>query len=394
MSKGVYLLLTAQFLSAFADNAILFVAIAMVMQDQTLGDWYVPALQSVFLVAFVVLAPWVGRLADLRAKPGVLIIGNAIKALGAFLLLLSVEPLVAYAIVGVGAAVYGPAKYGVLPELVGHEHLVKANSWIEGSTILAIISGTIVGAKLGDASITQALAWVVVCYVLSVAVTLLMPRLPPRRTQTGSVIAAFVGKTRSFFATARARFSVLGASLFWGAAAVLRVLLVAWAPAVLLMENASDIAALTLFLAIGTIVGASLVPRVIPIERLRRARLAAYVMGGLILVFSAVDSLWSARLLLFAIGTAGGLFVVPINAALQEIGHKTIGSGGAVAIQSFFENLAMLLAVGSYTYAVSLDAQPIPCIIVLGIIVVIATFIVSWHLPPDTSEVMRVNQPE
>ena len=387
MNKGVYALLLAQFFSAFADNAILFTIIAMVLQAGTSDGWYIPALQSAFLVAFVLLAPWVGPFADRQPKPRVLIIGNLFKAAGVLLILLSVEPIAAYAVIGIGAAIYGPAKYGLLPEMVGHKELVKANGLIEGSTILAIILGTVVGAKLADWSIQGSLYVVLAVYFVSVLVTLAMPRLPARGAADVAALPNFIHMMRGFFTTARARFSMLGASLFWGASAVLRVLLVAWAPLVLQTRNASDVAELTLFLAIGIIVGAALVPRLIPIEFLRRARLAAYMMGLFILVLSFVDSVWPARVVLFTIGLAGGLFVVPINAALQEIGHQHIGSGGAVAIQNFFENLAMLVTVGAYTYASAHGAMPVGAMLVLGVVVLIATMIVAWHLPPDPNKV-------
>ena len=155
MNRGVAVLLGAQFLTAFADNAILFTAIAMVFFDPHAplrGAWYVPALQASFLVAFVVLAPWAGPLADRWPKPLVLLIGNVLKASGAALMIVGVEPVIAYALVGTGAAVYGPAKYGILPELVGSERLVRANGWIEGSTILAIVLGTVVGSRIADRS--------------------------------------------------------------------------------------------------------------------------------------------------------------------------------------------------------------------------------------------------
>ena len=193
----------------------------------------------------------------------------------------------------------------------------------------------------------------------------------------------FVGRMSTLFEDATARFAMLGNSLFWASAAVLRLLLVAWAPVVLLTSSASDVADLTLFLALGIVAGALIVPRLIPIAHLRRARLAAYAMGVCILVFSLADTRWPARAVLVAIGVCGGMFLVPINAALQSIGHRTIGSGRAVALQSFFENSAMLLGVGIYTAAVGFGAQPVRSIVVVGVLVLIATTIVSWRLPPD-----------
>ena len=214
MNRGVLPLLGAQFLSAFADNAILFVAIAMAMQAVERGDWYVPALQSSFLVAFVVLAPWVGRLADRWSKPWVLIAGNATKAIGTVMILIGVDPLAAYAVVGIGAAIYSPAKYGILPELVAPDRLVKANGLIEGSTILAIVLGSVVGARLAGFNITYALLLVVLVFFVSIAVTLLIPRPKPRGAPPGNAIGQFAEKSRAFLQTARARFSMLGASLF------------------------------------------------------------------------------------------------------------------------------------------------------------------------------------
>jgi MFS transporter, LPLT family, lysophospholipid transporter len=380
--RNVLVLLCAQFLTALADNAILFTAIAMLL-DAPRGGWYVPAMQSAFLVAFVVLAPWVGPFADARSKPRVLLIGNAFKAAGAGLMLAGVEPIAAYALVGIGAAVYGPAKYGILPEMVAHGSLVRANGLIEGSTIVAIIVGTVVGARVADHSVTLALASVMACYAVSAVVTLLLPRLTPSQKGGAAGIAPFRARLHVMFDTARARFAMLGNALFWASAAVLRLLLVAWAPVVLAAHSASEVADLTLFLALGIVGGALIVPRLIPIERLRRARLAAYAMGAAILGFSFVDAAWTARAVLVAIGFCGGMFMVPMNAALQEIGHKSIGSGRAVALQSFFENLAMLAAVGAYTASVGLGAGPVRSITVVAVLVLIATALVSWRLPPD-----------
>jgi LPLT family lysophospholipid transporter-like MFS transporter len=385
MSRGVGVLLGAQFLTAFADNAILFTAIAMLFGAPR-GDWYVPALQASFLVAFVVLAPWVGVLADRRPKPQVLLLGNVLKAAGAGLMFVGVEPMVAYALVGTGAAVYGPAKYGILPELVGTDRLVRANGWIEGSTIAAIVLGSAVGARVADRSVPLALTVVMACYLASAVATLALPRLAAAQADAEAGLATFVGRMRTLLAVARARFAMLGNSLFWASAAVLRVLLVAWAAKVLATQNSSDVADLTLFLALGIVLGALIVPRLIPIAHLRRARLAAYAMGVAILVFSLASDVWSARAVLVAIGVCGGMFLVPINAALQDIGHRTIGSGRAVALQSFFENFAMLTGVGIYTASVSLGAQPVASIVVVGVLVLIATTLVSWHLPPDPAQ--------
>jgi MFS transporter, LPLT family, lysophospholipid transporter len=385
MPKQTYLLLVAQFLSSFADNAILFTVIAMVMQATQKAAWYIPALQSAFLVAYVVLAPWVGHAADYYPKARVLVVANLIKAAGAILLLLHMEPLLAYGLVGVGAALYSPAKYGILPELVGHHVLVKANGWIEGSTILAILLGMVVGAKVADYSVAWALGGTTGLFLLSAVVAMYLP-VQKRQLAFSSQPQwlAFGHNMQHFFVAPRPRFAILGGSLFWATAATLRMILIAWAPAVLMLKNASDIAQLTLFLALGIIVGSAVVPKLIPLEQLHRTRFAAYAMGALILLLALTNSLWPARCVLFVIGMMGGLFIVPINAVLQELGQKSIGSGSAVSLQNFFQNLAMLVAVGGYTLAASLAVMPIAAMLALGGLLLLATFVITLRLPNST----------
>lgn len=386
MNKHIYFLLIAQFLSAFADNAILFTVIAMVMHSHDLPTWYVPALQSAFLVAFVVLAPWVGGFADTYAKSRILIIANLIKAVGAGLLLCQIEPLLAYGIVGVGAAVYGPAKYGILPELVGHDSLVRANSWIEGSTILAILLGMLVGAKLADHSVMLALAFTIGLYFASAGTAFLLPVRIIKEPSSQLRLLEFGKQIGQFFIARRSRFAVLGASLFWSTAAVLRVILVAWAPLILHSQNATDISQLTLFLALGIIAGSAVVPRLIPLEHIRRVRFPAYIMAVLIAGLSFTDHLLTARIALFLIGMAGGVFIVPINAALQELGQQSIGSGSAVAIQNFFQNAAMLVSVGSYTYASANHVDPVMAMQCLAAFLLLFTFLIAIKLPKKKLE--------
>jgi MFS transporter, LPLT family, lysophospholipid transporter len=383
MNKQIYPLLVAQFLSAFADNAILFTVIAMVMQSVDAPKWYVPALQSAFLISFVVLAPWVGYIADHYAKSKVLIVANLIKAAGACLLLVHIEPLLSYCIVGLGAAIYSPAKYGILPELTNEDQLVKANSWIEGSTILAILLGMVIGAKVADYSTQVALVGSIILFTTSALVTLKLPFSSTIKANGDSILRQFVNQMSSFFHTPRSRFAILGGSLFWAAAATLRVIIVAWAPLILMSKNASEIAELTLFLAIGIIVGSAVVPGLIPMEHLRRARIPAYLMAIFIILLSLTNSLWPARLALFIVGIMGGMFIVPINAVLQNLGQQSIGSGSAVALQNFFQNLAMLLAVGLYTLAASKQIDPVLSLLTLGFLVFSATFWVSLNLPKN-----------
>jgi len=378
-------LLTTQFLSALADNAILFVAVAMVLQGTLQGEWYVSALQGCFLVAFVLLAPWVGITADSHSKPIILMGANLIKAIGAGMMLLGIHPLIAYAVVGVGAAIYSPAKYGILPELMqSDDHLMKANAWVEGTTIIAILLGMILGAALADASISGALIAIVGIYLISALAAHWMQALPaahPKQPSERGVWASFRLTIETLLATPRARFATLGVSLFWAAAVVLRLIIIAWAPVVLLLSTSSDISLLTVFIAIGIAIGALLAPKWIPLPQLRRARWAAYGLGLAILSLIFVDDLWLARGILLLAGICGGLFVVPINAVLQEMGHASVGSGHAVAVQHFFENAAMLGVTLLYTWSVSSGVAATHAMAALGFSVLLATLIIAWHLP-------------
>lgn len=373
-------LLVAQFLTAFADNAILFTAITWVFLNADAQSWYVPALQASFLIAFVVLAPWVGAFADAHAKHKVMIIANIVKLAGAVLMIISVEPLVAYAVVGIGAAMYGPAKYGVIPEIMPDEELVKANGWIEGATIIAILLGTIIGAKIANQSINLALGFVIALYAVSALIAITMKNLSAVNTLQAHYIQRFKNMIISLWANRRARFALIGAALFWASAAVLRVALVAWAPIVLAIKETDKIAELTAFIAIGIIIGSALAAKLFHLEDLRRARFAAYAMGVFVIVLSLMDSLWLTRGSLFLIGVAGGMFIVPINAVLQDIGHKSVGAGGTVAVQNFFDNLAMLIASLIYTGTAALGAPPVETIFTIGILILIATFFIAMQL--------------
>ncbi len=368
MPRTLYYLLAAQFLSVFADNTLMFTVVAIVMRQAQTPSWYIPALQSVFLVSFVALAPWLGGIADRRPKARVLIAANAVKALGGGLLFAGgVEPLAAYSVVGLGAALYSPAKYGILPELAGHGRLIAANSWIEGSTILAILAGTGLGAKIADYSIPYALGAAISLFLCSALISLALPRTAPLKPPAAAnPLRRFLRDVLEFLRHPRCRFAVLGGSLFWGSAACIRVILLAWAPLVLGAQNVSDISELILFLAIGIILGSAATPWLIPLNHLRRARYPALLMGLFIIALGLSAQLWPARAILLALGAVGGLFIVPINASLQDIGYHSIGGGSAVAMQNFFQNAAMLTAVGAYTAAASLQVGPAQALLGLG----------------------------
>jgi len=385
MNKDIHKILSTQFLTAFADNAVLFITITMAMQQLKIGAWYIPALQASFLVAYVVFAPWVGRLADVWPKRQVMVVANLIKALGAGLLLLNIEPILAYGIIGLGAAMYSPAKYGILPEVVNKNTLVRINGWVEGSTIFAILTGTLAGAMFAEYSIVGALISVITLYLSSAifAQTIKHKHIVGRPSK--NALSVFYTQTQSLLTSSTARFAILGVGMFWAAATVLRVLLIAWAPAILMLKSSTDIAGLTLFIAIGIAIGALLAPKLIPLTHLSRTSLAAYAMGITIIILSLIDSLWGARIALLFTGVCGGLFVVPINATLQEIGHRTMGAGGAVAIENFFNNFAMLIATGIYAIVAGANINPVTTMASLGVMVIILMLIISRHKPKNNA---------
>jgi len=312
-------------------------------------------------------------------------LANILKGLGAWMLLLGVEPLLAYAVVGIGAATYSPAKYGILPELVAQEGvLMKVNGWIEGSTIVAILMGTVVGAKIADASIEVALYFVLTLYTLSGLFARWMSHLPPAHIrERKGVLGSFAVTVRRLMTLPKARFATLGVSLFWASAVSLRLMMIAWAPVALMLSTTEDISLLSVFIALGIACGALLAPRLIPMRALRRVRFAAYALGLSVLGLTLVDDVASARALLFVAGFCGGLFVVPVNAVLQDIGHRSVGSGHAVAVQHFFENLAMLTATAVYTGAVGMGVEPITAMLVLGLFILAATMLISRRLPDE-----------
>lgn len=350
-SRAMFAVLAAQFLSALADNALLFAAIAL-LKSQQAPDWMPPLLQESFIIAFILLAPFVGPLADSWPKGRVMMAANGLKFAGASAMLSGVHPLLAYNLVGIGAAAYSPAKYGILSELVGPAELVKANSLMEGSTIVAILVGAVAGGMLADASVPLALAAVSGCYLAAALANWLIPRLPAahplERLACAVLVRDFVQALSGLFHNDDARFSLLGTSLFWGAGSTLRFLLVAWVPVALHIVDNGTPANLSGVVAIGIAVGAAAAARWITLDTANRALPAGLMIGVLIMAFAHLSSLGASYALLVLIGACGGFYVVPLNALLQERGHETVGAGHAIAVQNFCENLIMLLMLGFY----------------------------------------------
>lgn len=380
-SRGMTAVLVAQFFSALADNALLFAAIAM-LKFMHAPDWQMPLLQEFFAIAFILLAPFVGPFADSWPKGRVMLAANAMKLAGAIAMLFGLHPLLAYNLVGVGAAAYSPAKYGILSELVGADKLVKANSMMEGSTIVAILLGAVLGGMLADRSVTAALAGVAACYLVAGLANLLIPKLPPAHpAQTFtpiSLIKDFWVALVTLVKTPDARFSLLGTSIFWGSGSTLRFLLVAWVPVALLIADNGTAANLSGVVAIGIALGAAAAARFVTLKTINRALPAGILIGLLIPVFAHATTMPAAVILLVLIGACGGFYVVPLNALLQERGHETVGAGHAIAVQNVFENLAMIVMVGLYALMVKVSIPVVASASLFGLVVFFAIGTLAW----------------
>ena len=339
--------LAAQFLSAFADNALLVAAIALLKEHGSEG--LAPMLQEYFVAPFILLAPFVGSFADAIPKGRAMFLSNALKLAGSGLMISGMNPLDAYALVGIGAAAYSPAKYGILPQLFSSAKLVKANSLLEGSTIAAILTGVLAGGVISDKSVTAALYFVMLCYATAAGANLLIPRLPPERTgiSLGRLLPDFLSAFRTLLKNNDARFTLLGTSLFWGTGATLRIALFAWVPIALSISDNRTPATLMGVVSIGIVAGAAAAAWV-SLAKVNRVLIPGLFIGLLVAILSHVENLHMAMILLVAIGFCGGLFAVPLNALLQERGHEMIGAGRALAVQNGFENLAIFSLVGIY----------------------------------------------
>jgi LPLT family lysophospholipid transporter-like MFS transporter len=346
--------IVAQFISALADNALLFGALALLRVDRY-PDWSAPLLQEFFVGAYVLLAPFVGPFADSFPKGRVMLLANGLKLLGSLGMIVGLNPFVAYGLVGIGAAAYSPAKYGILSELVTPAQLVEANGLMESTTIAAILIGAIAGGTMADWSLRGCLIVVAGCYATAGLVNLLIPRLVAARPLAGvslrPMLREFQSATRVLLRLPDARFAVIGTSLFWGAGSTLRFLLVAWVPVALGITNNRMPAYLNAVVAVGIVIGATLASKFVTLEKADRALPAGVLIGLAVCVLAVTTREPTAFVVMTFVGASGGFFVVPLNALVQEQGHRTVGSGNAIAIQNLAENATMLIMIGLYTVA-------------------------------------------
>ncbi|EDH1382391.1 lysophospholipid transporter LplT [Salmonella enterica] len=374
-SKGMLSVIVAQFLSAFGDNALLFATLAL-LKTQFYPDWSQPVLQMVFVGAYILFAPFVGQIADSFAKGRVMMVANGLKLAGAAGICLGVNPFVGYTLVGIGAAAYSPAKYGILGELTTGDKLVKANGLMEASTIAAILLGSVAGGVLADWHVIAALVACALAYAGAVAANLFIPKLVAARPGQSWRLSAM---TRSFFSACvvlwrngETRFSLVGTGLFWGAGVTLRFLLVLWVQVALGITDNATPTYLNAMVAVGIVVGAGAAAKLVTLETVSRCMPAGILIGVVVAIFSLQHALLPAYALLLLIGMLGGFFVVPLNALLQERGKKSVGAGNAIAVQNLGENSAMLLMLGLYSLAVLVGVPAVAIGIGFGVLFALA----------------------
>ena len=374
MSKGFYTLLVAQFLSALADNALLFAAIAL-LQQMHAPDWHEPLLLQFFVISYIVLAPFVGSFADALPKGRVMFISNGIKFVGSIAMILGMPPLYAYGIVGIGAAAYSPAKYGILTELLPPNKLVSANGWMEGSTVIAIILGAIIGGKLASIDPQGAMIGIAMTYLVAAAFNAFIPKLPVDHAIAKKtlffILRDFYLSFIALWRDPQGQVSLSVTTLFWGAGATLRLVVIAWA-GIALGFGLDHATQLTATVALGVAVGSVIAARYITLENSLKVLPAGIVMGILVIAMVLVTEWHIAATLLFVIGVLSGFFVVPLNALLQHRGHLLIGAGHSIAVQNFNENLGILLLSGAYTLMVKANLQINYIVVIFGLFVIIS----------------------
>lgn len=375
MSRGMIAVIIAQFFSAFGDNALLFATLA-VLKSQFYPDWSQPVLQMLFVAAYILLAPFVGQVADSMAKGRVMMLANSLKLLGALVICFGFNPFLGYTLVGAGAAAYSPAKYGILGEITHGEKLVKANGLMEGSTIAAILLGSVAGGMLADWHLLAALGICALTYGIAVVANLFIPKLqaarPGQSWQLGMMVRSFFSAAALLWRDAETRFSLLGTSLFWGAGVTLRFLLVLWVPVALGIGDNTTPTTLNAMVAIGIVIGAAAAAKLVTLETVRRCMPAGVLIGVMVVVFALQHSLLNAYLVLMLIGALGGFFVVPLNALLQARGKESVGSGNAIAVQNLGENSAMLIMLGLYTLAIKAGAPAVATGVGFGVLFALA----------------------
>ncbi|OWF65710.1 lysophospholipid transporter LplT [Polynucleobacter hirudinilacicola] len=396
MNRSFYIIMAAQFFSSLADNALLIAAIALLAQLHA-PAWMTPLLKLFFVLSYVVLAAFVGAFADSRPKGNVMFITNTIKFVGCVIMLFGSHPLLAYAIVGLGAAAYSPAKYGILTELLPPEKLVAANGWIEGLTVGSIILGTVLGGVLISSTVSESLlAWdmpsletgidtpaesaimiIMMIYIIAALINLKIPdtgaRYVAQKANPIELIKDFSVCFKTLWNDRLGQISLAVTTLFWGAGATLQFIVIKWAQVALHM-NLSQGAILQAISAVGVAGGAVWAASRVPLRNSLNVLPYGIIMGLVVCVMAAYNSdmlpnttimtigkmqvslnLLPAYILLIIVGWLAGYFVVPMNALLQHRGHVLMSAGHSIAVQNFNENISVLMMLAIYSLLIWFD---------------------------------------
>ena len=412
MKRGFYTIMAAQFFSSLADNALLIASIALLMELNG-PAWMTPLLKFFFTVSYVVLAPFVGPFADAWPKGKVMFVTNNIKVAGCLLMLFyyvfsstSITPyfvvLFAYGIVGLGAAAYSPAKYGILTELLPPEKLVMANGWIEGLTVGSIICGTVLGGVMirpeisskllkfdmpfidtgVDTPAEAAIAVTVIFYLIAAVFNLYIPdtgaRYDKQETHAVRLVTDFGHCFSTLWRDKLGQISLAVTTLFWGAGATLQFIVLRWADSHLHLPL-DKAAILQGVFALGIALGAVLAAKVIPLKRSLHVLPVGILMGVVVMSMTLVTSMPIVYALMISIGAMSGFFVVPMNALLQHRGHVLLSAGHSIAVQNFNENLCILAMLAFYAMLLKMDSDISTIIILFGQFVVLTMFLVVYR---------------
>lgn len=402
MDRGFYTIMSAQFFSALADNALLIAAIAL-LRDIGAPDSYTPLLKLVFILSYVLLAAFVGAFADSMPKARVMLIANSVKIAGCLMLIFGLHPLIGYAVVGLGAAAYSPAKYGIVTEYLPPAKLVLANSWIEGLTVGAIVFGSAIGGWLISPMVTsffaettvrvahvhpeQVLVYSMICiallYAVAAVLNLYVPDTGvdhrPERVDPVSLVRDFSRCVVLLWRDKLGQITLATTTLFWGAGATLQFIMLRWAEDHLQIPL-HEATYLQGIFAVGVALGAVAAGRLVSIDRSVGVVSVGIAMGFVTALMTVVKTPIPAAILMTAVGVMAGFFVVPMNALLQHRGHLLMGAGHSIAVQNFNENLSILVMLGIYAVFVMIDL-PLDAVILLFALFISASMygVRRWH---------------
>ncbi len=415
MNHGFYIIMAAQFFSALADNALLIASISL-LRDIHAPAQYEPLLKLFFTVSYVLLAAFVGAFADSMAKGRVMLISNTIKILGCFMLLVATLPsldllklpahyyvLASYAMVGLGAAAYSPAKYGILTEYLPHDKLVIANGWIEGLTVGAIILGTVLGGVLINPTVSGfllsidmpgietsvdtpaevAMLLIALLYFIAAAFNAYIPNTgvdhKPLHKNPVYLVHDFLHSVRLLWRDKLGQISLAVTTLFWGAGATLQFIVLKWADQALnlALDKATVLQGVV---ALGIAGGAAVAAKAVALDKSVNVLPVGIAMGVVVMGMIGVTSLPLALFMMVIVGGMAGFFVVPMNALLQHRGHILMGAGHSIAVQNFNENASILVMLGLYALLIYLDLPVSAVILMFGLFVCLTMLLVAlWH---------------